>query len=440
MTLFIAALALGSLVPASGFALFDLQRQADALSRSSPIPFWSCKNANAKRTGAAAQVGPRNISQTSWAFEETIGYGAIEASPVIDASYNTYIGSTAGGLFAIRRNGTLFWSRRFPGRIMSPALADGILYVATSKAWVYAIDAATGASLWEREIAPTAGSDAWSVTMAQDTVLVPAITLHDDGNYRIYALRASDGSEKWALSLDESVYNFMPLVLGDDFIFMNRLGSVVRVSLHDGSILWKTLPVEGSFSTGGVVLGPNDLVFATSNANGTRDGMVHAHSVEDGQLRWTKHFDVEAAAAPAVLDVPGMEPSVIVATGHNCMSVKGLLHTGKVVALDVETGEERWGFTPAVHVGEMAKGVERGLGNHMEAFSVPDTWTNPAIGGDGTIYIGWHGGIVYALDGRTGAEVSKHDVGYSFQGEPAIAPGYLVVPSIYRLVAFDESI
>lgn len=266
---------------------------------------------------------------------------------------------------------------------------------------------------------------------------MPAATSHDEGNDVIHALNASSGSHEWSLSLQRAVYNIMPAVLGDTFLFMDKTGGVFRASLEDGSVLWHAPGSKGSFATGGLALGPHGLVFASSNRNGMKQGVVHAHSVEDGSVCWTRDFDMEASSAPGVLDLDSEGPAVVVGLGDNPANGDGLLsHAGRLVALDALTGRERWAFRPPVHRGQLAKGAERSLA-HAEAMSLPDTWTNPAIGGDGTVYVGWEGGVVYALDGRTGAEVSKHDAGYSFQGEPAIAPGYLVVASIFTLVGFD---
>jgi len=50
--------------------------------------------------------------------------------------------------------------------------------------------------------------------------------------------------------------------------------------------------------------------------------------------------------------------------------------------------------------------------------------------------VGWQGGVVYAINATDGSEVSKNDLHSGIQGEPAIAPGMLVVASCNRVAAF----
>jgi hypothetical protein len=82
---------------------------------------------------------------------------------------------------------------------------------------------------------------------------------------------------------------------------------------------------------------------------------------------------------------------------------------GKVYALDGATGAKRWEFTTGSWV-----------------------HSSPAIGADGTVYVGSGGGDnkVYALDGATGAKRWEFTTGYWVYSSPAIgADGTVYVGS-----------
>jgi outer membrane protein assembly factor BamB len=63
-------------------------------------------------------------------------------------------------------------------------------------------------------------------------------------------------------------------------------------------------------------------------------------------------------------------------------------YSGKVYALDGKTGVKKWEFVTGDNV-----------------------YSSPAIGSDGTVYIGSNDKEVYALDGRTGAKKWEFETG-----------------------------
>merc|ERR1711933_248702 len=71
-------------------------------------------------------------------------------------------------------------------------------------------------------------------------------------------------------------------------------------------------------------------------------------------------------------------------------------------------------------------------GDKMGHVCLPDSSGNPAMGGDGTVYVGFESGAFYGIndannDGRIdGSEAHKYDTHNASQGSPAIAPGMVV--------------
>jgi outer membrane protein assembly factor BamB len=121
---------------------------------------------------------------------------------------------------------------------------------------------------------------------------------------------------------------------------------------------------------------------------------------------------------------------------------------GKVYALDGATGAKRWEFTtgasvcssPAigadgtVYVGSYDHKVyalDGATGAKRWEFTTGGVvYSSPAIGADGTVYVGSGDGKVYALDGASGAKRWEFNTVYSVSSSPAIgADGTVYVGS-----------
>merc|ERR1719346_464304 len=124
--------------------------------------------------------------------------------------------------------------------------------------------------------------------------------------------------------------NFMPIVVNGSVIFDDMSGALFRLSLKDGSEEWFVpAPFPGTFSTGGITLGPLDLVYVARNektfkmldCNGN-DGMVRAHELRTGKVVWTHKFSISMNVGLAVGPLgPGGRVAVIAVAGHNNMIV-----------------------------------------------------------------------------------------------------------------------
>merc|ERR1740123_618435 len=99
----------------------------------------------------------------------------------------------------------------------------------------------------------------------------------------------------------------------------------------------------------------------------------------------------------------------------------------RVMALDAATGSALWTHELPMWHGWAAG--DTALPNHI---CLPDSFGNPAIGGDGSVYVGFQSGHFYAIRDKDGngqiepAEASSFNFNNAFQGSPGIAPGMLV--------------
>lgn len=227
------------------------------------------------------------------------------------------------------------------------------------------------------------------------------------GDHRLYAVRASDGSELWHFATKGAV-NSSPAISGGMVFFSSRDGNVYAVDETDGSEKWRFhTSGERRFSAPGihgmqprteVMPDPFD-VFLSSPAvwNGTvyigsGDHNVYAIEAQTGRLRWKFATGNVVHASPA-LD-------------------SGTVYVGSwdryLYALDAETGKLRWKF---------ATGDDRDIYNQVGI-------AGSAAVANGIVYFGCRDSHFYALDARTGALRWKRDENGSWViGSPAIDNG-----------------
>jgi len=406
--------------------------------------FWPCKNANLLRNGVSLYAGPRNISTALWEWTvpgHTATQGHIESTPLIDGNSNVYIATTTGGIFALSRQGTQLWEKVEEGaRILTPALFGDSLYVHTSQGVALSLKLTTGEVNWRMKIGAMAGGDASSATATVDTVFFPVAKEMRmfGGNDVIVALNRLDGSAKWTYEPGQMIYNFMPAVVEDKFIFIDHHGSMYCLDIPTGTLLWQTEGSQSGMTTAGVSVGTNGMAYTNFNTNGSEGGRLQAYDIETGASLWNKSFALEASAAPVVGKLgPDGPVGVVVGLGHNVGAWSPQLQDGQatIKAFDATSGAELWRFESPSQMLHGSSGV------YSIPFedSVPDTWSNSAIGSDGIVYVGWEGGQQFALDGATGTVISTYSTGWGTQGEPAIAEDFVVIPTVGKVVAFGTA-
>jgi outer membrane protein assembly factor BamB len=150
-------------------------------------------------------------------------------------------------------------------------------------------------------------------------------------------------------------------------------------------------------------------------------GLIRAIDVADGSILWQTHTELGGEAGPAIAD----GRVYVGLLGFKQKLTPG--HKGTMTALNVSTGEILW--QTQTHANPSSG----------SASCVPDTFNNAAVGADGTVYFGWWGGHVYALDGATGSKLSSFATGSGIQGGPAIGDGVVYFQTCDNLYAFRTS-
>jgi len=233
-------------------------------------------------------------------------------SPAV-ANGVVYVGAIDGNIYALNaRTGALLWSYLTGRQVYSsPAVANGVVYAGSMDYNLYAWDASTGALLW---IYPTGGEAYSSPAVANGVVYIGSWT--SDGN--VYALDANTGALLWSYQTGYWV-NSSPAVANGVVYVGSYDGNIYALNASTGALLW-------SYLTGGFYASPaaaNGVVYV-----GSGDGNVYALDASTGALEWSYPTGEPVLASPAVAN--------------------GVVYVGSydnnVYALNASTGAKLWSY------------------------------------------------------------------------------------------------
>lgn len=331
---------------------------------------------NTARTGAYENPGPTRFNGVKWAFKAG---GAIVGSPAVAAGV-VYIASLDGHLYAVdQETGKEKWSFKSSRPIASsPAVDHGALYFVSSVGALVALDVATGKPKW--------------VFVAEYERKFEAKGLH---GYPSAAQTIPDG---W------DIFTSSPAVASGKVFFGSGDGNLYAVDQETGLLQWK--------------FGTRDVVHASPAVSGNTvyvgswDSTLYAIDAETGQERWS----FKAGEDPSIHNQVGFQSSPAVADGTVYVGCRD----AHVYALDAATGRKKWDYptskswvigTPAVahgmvYVGTsdsarfMALDAKTGrLRFNFEAKAY--VFSSAAVAGD-LVYVGDHNGKLYAISASTG--------------------------------------
>jgi outer membrane protein assembly factor BamB len=345
---------------------------------------------NAAHTGVYASPGPKRFDGVQWAFNTG---GPVVASPAI-AGGVVYVASWSGYLYAIdQQTGKEKWKFKSRQAIASsPAVADGTVYFVSSAGSLAALDAATGQPKW--------------VTAVEYEKKFEARNLH---GYPSAAQTIPDG---WDL------FTSSPTVANGKVFFGSGDGNVYAVDAKSGILQWK-FPTRDVVHASPAVAGNTVYI-------GSWDGSFYAIDAESGLQRWV----FKAGDDPATHNQVGFQSSAAVVDGTVYVGCRD----AHVYALDAATGRKKWDYptskswvngTPAVRDGVVYVGTSDSarflaldartgrlrFGIDAKAY----VFSSAALAGD-MAYFGSHNGKLYAIDARSGGpawefqtEASKAD-------------------------------
>jgi polyvinyl alcohol dehydrogenase (cytochrome) len=282
----------------------------------------------------------------------------------------------------------------------TPAVVDGVVYVGSWDAIMWAFDAETGAVRWQHQSPPATGatygpivSSAAVADVASPAAGTRRLVIFGSGP-RVYALDAIDGSEVW---------------------------------VHDASGGAAGSPTEYESSPvvhGGLVLiGRDTHDEDASQTGGVRGGLV-ALDILTGEVRWTfePEQDQPGTGCGGIWGSPVIDPQLGYAFvgAANCPHADSTWtrYTNAVTAVDLETGSPVWSFRP-----------NEPPDDDTDFGATPNLFVDST--GRRVLGAGKKDGTYYALDPATGRLLwSTHLVDPApniggFIGSPAVYGGYV---------------
>ncbi|MER5731612.1 PQQ-binding-like beta-propeller repeat protein [Streptomyces sp. NPDC002138] len=305
------------------------------------------------------------------------------------------------------------WRFRMSNEVWgTPTVAGELLYVTSFE--VHALDVASGRRQFKtRDVA-------WSMAVSDGRI-------HASDGPSLYALDATEGSERWRLSTDSWVY-----ALRADrgtVITATRGGGVQAWEAANGQKLWELTGAQTDFETPEAAPALHDgTVYVW------QDARLRALDARTGREAWSYPVgDAASCGNVPVRVTPAADGNVYVAAGSRVLSV------------DRASGRVRWHFEapavfmappafapgPAVTGGGVYLVDYLGTVYALDATSGADRWRiateprqspDPVIVAHGNVHLG-AGSALYTLDAVTGTPKWRFAAGGEITGSPAVADG-----------------
>jgi outer membrane protein assembly factor BamB len=339
---------------------------------------WTTLQNDEGRTGYTESPAP-DSNQTYWKFQTG---GPITSSPAVSAGM-VFVASTDGYLYAVNAtNGEKIWDFLIGADANSPTVAHGKVFITSASGTFYAINMYTGAEEWTKSLGEEAGFGA---------PLIVGSRVFVNGKQTVFALNEAVGVNLYSEPIPHA-NGIAPLTYDDGLIVAVALrGTEVGLdgfeALNGYGRFWVTLaPTDIELLRSGATVGGGKMFVVTVDFDGS--STIFGLN-EFGMREWELQLDGVTEASPAF--------------AYNTVYIPT---SSAAYSLDAENGTVKWSHPLD---GE---------------YSV----SSPAVA-DEKVYFGLDNGYVYALDALTGDLVWSYKTEGAVQSSPAISDGLLFVGS-----------
>jgi len=342
-------------------------------------------------------INPSGTLKWKYATGDWIG-----SSPAIGSDGTIYVGSDDNNLYAINPSGTLKWKYATgDGITSSPAIgADGTIYVGSDDSKLYAINP-SGSLKWKY----VTGERIWSSPAigADGTIYVGST----DNN--LYAITPS-GTLKWKYTTFDSVFS-SPAIGADGTIYVgswdNNLYAIGKVIDTENPTVAITSP-----SNGATVTSSSIMVYGSASDNVAVDHV----DVKVNSGSWVRATGTTSWSKTVTLNL-GSNTIYARAT-----DTSGNTYIDQITITYSVPPEIPW---PMFHHDVRRTGLSpydtsQNIGTLKWKYTTDGTvGSSPAIGSDGTIYVGSNDDNLYAIN-PSGTLKWKYATGDGIRSSPAI--------------------
>ena len=370
-----------------------------------PLPVVEFRG-DLSNSGFSPSPAPGLLNEVLW--DRDTGAREIDSTPSV--AYGEVFVATRNGTFALDvGTGATVWRNPVARGFSSPAVFDNSVIVGTMNGTVVRLNATNGKVQWETRLLVQTGFSGItsSPKVTFDRIVIGTFN-ESGGPGEVVSLWAGNGTVAWRYPTG-SIHYSSPAV-ADGTVYIGVMGSynttsqvafnppfgVLALSSDKGLEKW-FFPTAVSVAASPAIAGSRLLV-------PSKDGKLYAIDRENGTLDWTVAVDA-GISSPAVF-----RDTVFVGGGTFGLG-------GRVVALAVANGSQRWSFSP----------------NGPVQASV--TYA------DGKVYIATNtaAGTVYGLNATTGGVTGSFTPAPAeyILGSPVVAHGTVIVVSdnghVYRV-------
>ena len=304
----------------------------------------------------------------------------------------------------------------------SPAVHDGIVYFGSEDGKLYALNAASGATLW------TAGSTFYGITTSP--TIANGFVYIGDSNGNLYVVSAKTGSTSLTYGTGYAIYSNAEVVnktiyVGGD-TGMSGTATLYAFPTFSGTTSWAT-PLSTTSGVQSSVVFDNNTLFI-----GTEDGNFDALNATTGAMVWTYTVGTRIDSSPTI--------------SHGIIYVGSI--DGKLYAFNEKTGQVLWSTatggpifsSPAVSNGIVYVGSHDGKLYAFNALTGALVWaattpqgsfgisSSPTVA-NGVVYVGSSNDNIYAFDAGSGTQLWRYKTGGAIDSSPAVADGVVYVGS-----------
>ena len=213
----------------------------------------------------------------------------------------------------------------------SPIVAEGRVYVLDAETTVRAFDAASGKQQWKRDLTPEDedSEEGRGGGVAYEDGRVFVATGFGD----VFALDAASGEIVWQQNVGVP-YRASPTVNGGRVFTVTYDNQTICLSAADGSVLWRH---RGIAESAGILAATAPAVSGSTVIAPYSSGEIYALRVENGNTIWSDSLQ-RTGNLTSLTELSDIAGRPVIDRGR----VIAISHSGRLVTIDMRTGERIW--------------------------------------------------------------------------------------------------
>ena len=245
--------------------------------------------------------------------------------------------SKSYGHLALGANPTQAWTSKIEGSSSSrrlgaaPIVADGTLYAVDTSGTIHAMNAETGARLWQYR--PDIDSNLRGSAFGGGLAVAGNRLFATSGTGVVVALDTASGSEIWTANPAGPLRD-APTLAFNLVLVMSQDNRIIALSQDDGSLAWQE---SGSVAQAGVFGVASPAAGQGTVVAGYSSGELVAYRYENGRVLWADAL-ARTSISTEVGSISDIDADPIIDSGR----VFALGQGGRMAAYELVTGQRVW--------------------------------------------------------------------------------------------------